>query len=170
MNFSVVLICRNESRTIRRLMGSLEQFKARGGEVIVVDTGSEDDTVEVAKSLGCKVTEMGDAFRIKIENAKEINDYFGAPLVKDGDTLFDYSSARNYASSLSLTDWVWAIDADECATVLGLDKIEEILKTDIDRLEYDFVFSHLEDGSPAIAFLHSKFYYYFLPLHYQNSR
>ena len=158
MNFTCVLICRNEEKTIRRLMGSLQQFRAQGGEVIIVDTGSTDSTVEVARSLGAKVTEMGDAFRIKIDNAQEINDLFGAPLVKDGDTLFDYSSARNYAASLSLTDWVWAIDADECATVLDLEKINEFLNTDIDRLEYDFVFSHLEDGSPAIAFLHSKFY------------
>ena len=64
-NFSIALIAKNESKTLPRLMESLKDFQSRGGEVILLDTGSNDGTPELARSLGCKVTEVGEKYVIK---------------------------------------------------------------------------------------------------------
>jgi glycosyltransferase involved in cell wall biosynthesis len=56
-------------------------------EVVVVDGGSKDKTVEVCKKLGCRVEER------KFD--------------------FDFSAQRNFAMSVCETDWVLFCDADE---------------------------------------------------------
>ena len=164
-NFSIILIARNEELTLPRLVGSLEHYQKRGGEIIVVDTGSTDNTAQVARGLGCKVEEVGERFLTIIdeEKAKEINDRFiigdEAPLVKIGDKLFDFASARNYAASLASNDWVWQPDCDEIFTAFNIDEIEKaISETGVDSLTYNFVFSHDEYGNEAIKFMHSKMY------------
>jgi glycosyltransferase involved in cell wall biosynthesis len=55
--FSVALIAKNESKTLPRLIASLAEFKERGGEIILADTGSTDGTPKVAADLGCIVFE-----------------------------------------------------------------------------------------------------------------
>ena len=50
--FSVALIARNEAVTLPRLIGSLKEFQDQGGDIWVLDTGSTDNTVEVARDLG----------------------------------------------------------------------------------------------------------------------
>lgn len=161
MNYSVVLIARNEQKTLPRLMASLSEFQERGGEVVIVDTGSSDKTAEVARSLGAKVEEVGDRFKHSIsqEQAEQINAWSEeGDIVKEGETLFDFASARNYAASLASNQMVWMPDADEAFTKLDLDAIEKAIKEGAEQLEYDFTYSHDEFGRPAIQFLHSKAY------------
>jgi len=161
MNFSVVCIAKNEEKTLPRLVKSLEEFQKRGGEIILCDTGSTDKTVEVAKKLGCKVTEVGDRFVKTITNADEINKRFiveEEPIIKNGDKLFDFSSARNFAATLASNDMIAMPDCDEIYTKLDLDKIEEVIKNGAEQLEYNFVFSHDQYGNEAIKFRHCKFY------------
>ena len=43
--FSVTLIAKNEERSLPSLLASLSEFRARGGEILLVDTGSTDKTV-----------------------------------------------------------------------------------------------------------------------------
>lgn len=88
-NFNIVsvFITKNEAENLPRLMSSLEGFADR---VVVVDTGSTDNTVEVAKSLGAEVHEIAwpDSF----------------------------SAARNRAIELAevgSANWVAMFDADE---------------------------------------------------------
>lgn len=163
-SFSIVLISRNEEKTLPRLIESLEEFKARGGGIILVDTGSTDGTAALARKLGCMVFAEGERFMTTINEtlAKQINRRFvchgEADVVAVGDKLFDYSNARNYAASLSATDMVAMPDCDEAFTRLDLDKIEEEIGKGAERFEYNFVFSHDEFGGEAIKFLHSKFY------------
>ena len=99
--FSIVLIAKNEVKTLPKAMKSLEEFTSRGGEVILLDTGSTDGTADLARSLGCKVTEVGEKF-IKIidkDLADNINKVFirndEVPIVKEGNRLFDFAAARN---------------------------------------------------------------------------
>ena len=60
--FSVICVVRNESKTLPRLAHSLKEFLGRGGDWVVVDTGSTDGTPEVARGLGARVFEEGDNF------------------------------------------------------------------------------------------------------------
>ena len=78
MNFSFCLIARNESETLPRLLKSLEHFKDRGGQVYVLDTGSTDDTAQIARDWGCIVEEVGSKFLIQIDKpmASEINNTY----------------------------------------------------------------------------------------------
>ncbi|WP_144444014.1 glycosyltransferase [Desulfurobacterium indicum] len=79
---SACVIVKNEEKNLPRLLNSLrDKFK----EIIVVDTGSTDKTVEIAKNFGCKI------YGIKWSG---------------------FADARNYAVSKATGDWVWHFDAD----------------------------------------------------------
>jgi glycosyltransferase involved in cell wall biosynthesis len=164
MNFSVAIIVKQEATTLPRMLKSLEEFKSRGGEVCICDTGSTDDTVKIAKDWGCRVAEVGDKFLKKIskKDAKAINEMFVVdgeePIVKGGDTYFNYSAARNYAADMCSNDVVAMPDADEAYTKLDLDAVEAVIKSGVEQLQYNFVFSHDAFGNEAIKFMHCKFY------------
>lgn len=52
MTISVSMIVRNESSCIAKALNSVSD----ADEIIVCDTGSTDDTVEIARNYGAKVT------------------------------------------------------------------------------------------------------------------
>ena len=162
--FSVALIARNEALTLPRMVKSLKEFQERGGEIWVLDTGSTDDTVAVAKGLGCKVEAVGDKFRINIDEdlANRVNEKFVVdgeePLVKAGESLFDFASARNYIAGFPENDVIATPDCDEIFTKFDIDKLDEVIENGAEQLEYEFVFSHDYQGNPVIKFRHCKFY------------
>ena len=84
MKLSLCVICKNEERTIERCINSV---KNEVDEMIIVDTGSTDKTIDIAKSLGAEV------FEIEWEK--------------------DFAKARNYAISKATGDWIIFLDADE---------------------------------------------------------
>ncbi len=87
MILSVVIITHNEEANIARTLASVRQLVADGkGEVIVVDSGSTDRTVEIAKSYGAKVF---------------VEDWKG------------YSAQKNSAIHKATGDWILSLDADE---------------------------------------------------------
>lgn len=163
-NFSIVLIARNEEKTLPRLLESLQEFRARGGEIVLVDTGSKDKTAQIARDAGCKVEEVGNRFRKTIGQvqANAINERFVVvpeePVVAGGDSLFDYSAARNYAASLASNDMVAMPDCDEVYTKFVIDDLVKEIESGVDQLEYSFVFSHDNEGNDLIKFNHCKFY------------
>lgn len=162
--WSIVLIAKNEEKTLPKCVKSLGQFMARGGEVILLDTGSSDKTVELAESLGVKTHRVGDTF-IRIiteEEAKEMNDHFVVggemPIVKAGNKLFDFASARNYVTMKAENDMICTMDCDEVYSVLDIDKINALIDEGYQQFEYQFVFAHDHFGRPAIQFVQSKFF------------
>lgn len=163
-SFSTVLIVRNEAMTLPRLVASLHSFQETGGEIVVVDTGSADGTASIARSLGCTVHEVGERFLIKVgeDIAERINERFivegEEPVIKAGDRIFDYSSARNYAASLASNDMVFMPDADEILTSLNLSVVNGCIGQGVEQLEYPFIYAHDEYGRPSVQFTHSKFY------------
>lgn len=162
--FSIVALSRNEVKHIPRLLASLKEFFDRGGEFILVDTGSTDGTPDVARSLGATVHEVGDMFLVKVdqEMADKINNHFVVegeePLLKVGDRIFDFASARNHAAFLASNNMISNADCDEEFTKLDIDAIEAELAAGWNQFEYEFVFSHDQYGNPAIHFRQSKFY------------
>lgn len=83
MNVSVCMIVRDEEKHIARCLQSIPA----SFEVIVVDTGSVDQTALVAERLGAKVHHF-----------------------RWGD---DFAEARNYSISLASGDYILILDADE---------------------------------------------------------
>ena len=164
MNFSVCLIAKNEETTLPRMIGSLKDFQSRGGEILVLDTGSTDKTAQVARGLGCIVHEVGDKFRIQIDKklANKINKHFivekEGNVVNEGESLFDFASARNYIADFATNDMIATPDCDEIFTKFDLDKVQEVIKNGAEQLEYEFVFSHDAFGNPVTKFRHCKFY------------
>ncbi len=83
MRLSVVIIARNEAGRIERCIGSV----AWADEVVVLDGGSTDATVERARALGARV--------------EAAHDWPG------------FGAQKNRALELAGGDWVLSLDADE---------------------------------------------------------
>ena len=162
--FSFVCIARNEEKTLPRLLKSLDEFKSRGGEVCVLDTGSTDKTAEVARAWGAKVEEVGTKFltTISAREARKMNKHFIVDkeknVVAKDDKLFDFASARNYASNMASNDFIFTPDCDEVFSKFNIDVVQGEINNGAEQLEYNFVFSHDEYGNEAIKFVHSKAY------------
>ena len=87
MQLSVVIITYNEEANIGRTLQSVQPLVADGeGEIIVVDSGSTDRTVEIAKSFGAKVL---------------VEEWKG------------YAAQKNSAIDRATGDWILSLDADE---------------------------------------------------------
>ena len=87
MQLSVVIITFNEEANIGRTLQSVQPLFADGkGEVIVVDSGSTDRTVEIAKSFGAKVF---------------VEEWKG------------FAAQKNSAIDRATGDWILSLDADE---------------------------------------------------------
>ncbi|HEX6820683.1 MAG TPA: glycosyltransferase family 2 protein [Candidatus Sulfotelmatobacter sp.] len=87
MLLSVVIITYNEEANIGRTLASVQPLVADGkGEIIVVDSGSTDRTVDIAKSYGAKVF---------------VEEWKG------------YAAQKNSAIDKATGEWILSLDADE---------------------------------------------------------
>src|SRR5262252_4291911 len=87
MQLSVVIITHNEETNIRRTLASVQPLVSGGkGEIIVVDSGSSDRTVEIAKSFGAKVF---------------VEEWKG------------FAAQKNSAIDKASGNWILSLDADE---------------------------------------------------------
>ncbi|KLU62985.1 SPBc2 prophage-derived glycosyltransferase SunS [Peptococcaceae bacterium CEB3] len=84
LSLSLCLITRDEEQS---LPACLESIRDLAAEIIVVDTGSRDETIQIAAAAGARI--------------------FHFPWSGD------FSAARNYALSQAHGDWVLVLDADE---------------------------------------------------------
>ena len=98
-SLAAVLIVRNEERV---LAACLDSLRLAVDEIVVVDTGSTDRTVELAKSYTDR------AYR---------SERFTADTAPED---FHFGDARNEALGRCTADWVLSIDADECLVDNGL--------------------------------------------------
>lgn len=96
MKISLVMIAKNEEKNIAK---SLESVKGLVSEIVVVDSGSTDNTNKIAQSFGAKIFKR---------------------------TFDNFSAQKNYALSLAMNEWVLHLDADE---VLSEQLKEEIKNT-----------------------------------------
>jgi glycosyltransferase involved in cell wall biosynthesis len=100
---SVVIITYNEEANIGRTLEGVKLLVTDGkGEIIVVDSGSTDRTVEIAKSFGAKVF---------------VEEWKG------------YAAQKNSAIDKATGDWILSLDADEVVEPELAQEIEAILGT-----------------------------------------
>ena len=82
MKISATIITFNEERNISRVIESLRCCD----EIFVLDSGSNDRTVEIASKLGARVVDA---------------------------SWHGYAAQKNIAADLAANDWIFSIDADE---------------------------------------------------------
>ena len=95
MNISLVMIVKNEEKNLAKCLKSVENLV---NETVIVDSGSTDKTIEIAKTFGAKIK----IFKREFDS---------------------FSNQKNYALSLATNEWVLHLDADE---VLSKRLVEEI--------------------------------------------
>ncbi len=163
--FSIVLIARNEAQTLPKLFSSLQKFVARGGEIVVVDTGSTDDTPQLARAFGSRVVERGDAFSTILSDAqaKEINARFaknGETLpITAGQRLFHFANARNFASTCAQNDFVLHLDAADELRAFDDEWLDAQIRTNnISRFEYWRIAALPDPRAETISFRIANFF------------
>lgn len=102
MRISASLIVKNESEHLRECLDSIKGVD----EIVIVDTGSEDDTIEIAKDYTDLV-------------------YSG----KDYTWKDDFAHSRNQSLDLCTGEWILIIDADERLEPDGVIKLRNIIES-----------------------------------------
>lgn len=110
MKISTCLIVKNEAENIGRCLDSIKNIS---DEIIVVDTGSTDDTVEIAKSFGARVYFYG------WDN--------------------NFSNAKNFALEKATGDWIIFLDADEYFGENTQKNLISVLKRVYGKKEFDAI-------------------------------
>ena len=87
------MIVKNEEKNLAKCLNSVENLV---DEIVIVDSGSTDKTIEIAKTFGAKI------FKREFDS---------------------FSNQKNYALSIATNEWVLHLDADE---VLSKELVEEI--------------------------------------------
>ncbi len=120
MKISLCMIVKNEESNLNRCLKSIYNAV---DEIIIVDTGSNDKTKEIAKLYTNKI------YDFKWEN--------------------DFAKARNYSLSKAKYDYILWLDADDYLTQnnnIKLIKLKENAKNDIDF--YYFLYNFNENYAP----------------------
>lgn len=103
---SVCMIVKNEQR---RLSRCLECLKDIADEIVIVDTGSEDNTKNIARTYTDKVY--------------------------DFKWVDDFSAARNYAFSLCTCEYIYSADADEIIDERNIQKFMRLKEAIVPEIE-----------------------------------
>lgn len=126
MSITACLITKNEERWLGEC---IEHLKGIVKEFIVVDTGSTDRTVEIAREKGARVS------TIKWEN--------------------DFAKARNASLDKATGHWILIIDPDERIAEVDLPKIEALTK-DKSVMAYSFQTRNYSSNPAASGFTPCK--------------
>jgi len=118
IKLSLAIITKDAAEYLKRC---LESVKDVVDEIVVVDTGSSDNTIEIAKSFTDKVYEF-----------KWID---------------DFSAARNYSFSKSTGDFILWLDSDDVIYPEDIEKIKNIDYSDKEIIIADYIYAHDEFGN-----------------------
>ncbi|MGL6107249.1 tetratricopeptide repeat-containing glycosyltransferase family 2 protein [Romboutsia sp.] len=128
MGISACIIARNEEKNIDSCLKSIADVV---DEIILVDTGSSDKTIEVAKSYGAKV------FFRKWDN--------------------DFSAARNKSLDMATHEWILVIDCDEVLAENSKGKLREIV-TDDTQEAFGIDIVNIINGVESYASIHLRLF------------
>lgn len=107
MSLSVCMIAKNEAAVIGRCLDSLKSF---ADEIIVYDTGSQDDTVKICKEKGANVIL--------------------------GEWHDNFARARNESIKNAKHKWTMFVDSDDVVPEESATKINELKKSEPNRFYY----------------------------------
>src|ERR1700733_12211624 len=96
---SLAIIVKNEARCLARCLCSIQHVV---DEMVIVDTGSTDDTAKIAEEFGGKIARFN--------------------------WINDFSAARNFALDQTSGDWILVLDADEFAGEAFGKEIREFIR------------------------------------------
>ncbi len=122
------MIVKNEESVLARCLDSAKRF---ADEIIIVDTGSTDRTVEIAKEYTDKVYSF--------------------------EWVDDFSKARNFSFSKARGEYVIWLDADDVVTEKNVNLILDLKKSmtaDVYMLRYDISFD--ESGNPTFSYFRER--------------
>jgi len=134
---SVCMMVRDEEKNLPRILKSINDMGVVD-EIVILDTGSKDRTIEIARRFGAKVTVP--------ENVEE---YFE-------DTEFgrkiNFSKARNASIGLASGVWLLLVDADEelIGDGPGLKSFLKKLTGDFDAVSIQFI--DIQGGKSQVKF------------------
>ncbi len=106
---SVCMIVKNEQEFLASCLNSVKDI---ANEIVIVDTGSTDDTLAIAKRFGAKIYSVT--------------------------WSADFSAARNFSLSKATKDWILVIDADEIlepSDALGIQRLVSLPNFDAFTVE-----------------------------------
>ncbi|MDE6412107.1 MAG: glycosyltransferase [Clostridia bacterium] len=129
MTVSLCMIVKNEEEVLERCLSSAAELV---DEIIIVDTGSEDDTPNIAKKFGSKLFSFA--------------------------WIDDFAAARNYAFSLGTCEYLLWLDADDFITPESAESFRK-LKADLERETPDIVqcpYEIVSDGKPVLKFMRER--------------
>lgn len=139
MTLSVCMIVKDEEQTLARCLSCVGSF---ADEIIVVDTGSTDDTVKIARSFTDKVF------------------FF--------EWCDDFSAARNFSFSEAAGDLVMWLDADDVITPENAQKIVRLKENgafDVAFLKYAAAF---DGDTPTFVYYRERIFRRSLNLQWQG--
>lgn len=123
----VVMIVRNEEQNLAHILTDVQGF---ADEIVVVDTGSTDNTVAIAESFGARIGNFA--------------------------WTDDFAAARNHSIDLANSDYLLWLDADDRIDETELHKLKE-LKGHLDSACYLKIES-ITDEAAASGNGHTSFY------------
>jgi glycosyltransferase involved in cell wall biosynthesis len=116
------MIVKNEERNLARCLDSV---RGLAGELIVVDTGSTDETPRIAAR-------------------------YRAEVIPFDFTVVDFAAARNHALSRARGRWILMLDADETLDQAGVPTIERLIAGDEDAGYFLERHNHSSDSETPI--------------------
>jgi len=130
ITLSVAMIVKNEHATLSRCLDCVKQF---ADEIIIVDTGSTDDTKEIA---------------LKYTNK-----------VYDFKWCDDFSKARNFSFSKATMEYIMWLDADDVIMendISKLNTLKNILTKDVDMIMLKYNLNLDENGIPSLSYYRER--------------
>lgn len=135
---SVCMIVKNEENILDRCLQSIVNV---ADQIIIVDTGSEDNTVSIAQ--------------------KFTKDIISFPWQND------FSLARNKSIQNARYSWILWLDADDIVPKESIDKIGELKKSPADRI-YNFIVRNQKPGNTGSEFLQARMFPNHPKLHFER--
>lgn len=162
INFSVVIIGKDEALTIPRLIATMGNYIKDGGDVQFLDTGSKDGTPDLCRSLGLNVKEVGTKY-ITIatkQMASKMNKKYiiegEQEAVKAGEKVFDFAGARNEVHAMAKHDMVLAVDCSDIFEAFDYKCICDII-SEGKKIKFNYDLENGE-GPGAVRVEISRFY------------